>query len=103
MSVYDFSIFKNSAFSETIIYTHAAVTKSISAVVFRRPAKSFSGTKSDIPINIHPIIVEIDAEDIAEVTVNEDTIVCNDVNGEEKTFRVRAIITNDPGCWKLGL
>ena len=62
MSVYNFSSFKNSAFSEEIVYTPsggAAVT--IRAVVFRQGAKAINA-KSDFSIQHHPIVIEIDRE-----------------------------------------
>jgi hypothetical protein len=103
MSIYDFAAFKNSPFGESITYTSVGQTaKVINAVVFRNQSKKSDG-KSDVPIVYYPIVVEIDRTDITTVTENEDSIVCNDIAGELKTFRVRKVIYSDAGCFKLGL
>jgi hypothetical protein len=103
VSVYDFTAFKNSAFAESITYTATGqAAKVIKAVVFRKQAGTISA-KSDVPIVYYPIVVEIDRTDITTVTENEDSIVCNDVAGSLKTFRVKKIIYSDAGCFKLGL
>jgi hypothetical protein len=103
MSVYDFSTYKNSAFAESVIYTHAGIPKTIKAVVFRTSIRQATGSKSDIPINFYRMIAQIDSADIAEILTNEDSITCLDIDGATKTFRVRAIISSDPGSFKLGL
>jgi hypothetical protein len=104
VSVYEFDTFKNSSFAETVVYTPSGgAATSISAVVFRRSPKPAGSSKSDILVILYPITIQIDRTDIATVTVNEDTVTTNDINGVEKVFRVRAVISSDPGCWKLGL
>lgn len=103
MSVYDFGVFKTSAFSEEIVYTPsggAAVT--IRAVVFRQGAKSINA-KADFSIQHHPIVIELDREDVATITEMKDTVQCADIAGTVKTFAVRKVIYSDAGCFKIGL
>jgi hypothetical protein len=103
MSVYDFSIFKNSAFSEEIVYTPdggAAIT--IRAVVFRHGAKGINA-KADFSIQHHPIVIEIDRTDVPTVNEMKDTVQCADINGTVKEFAVRKLIYSDSGCFKIGL
>jgi hypothetical protein len=103
LSVYDFSIFKNSSFGETISYTPSGSTaRSIKAVVFRRGAEKLS-IPSGIPTQQYPIVVEIDATDITSVKEKEDKINCADFNGVLKEYRVSKILYADAGCFKLGL
>lgn len=104
MSIYDFATFKNSSFGETISYTPSGgVAANISAVVFRKGEQKITGKMGDQTAMYYPVVIEVDREDIDSVTVNEDIVSCDDVNGEAKSFRVRAILSSDAGCFKLGL
>lgn len=103
MSVYDFSTFKNSSFSEPITYTVSGGSPiSIRAVVFRKQPGTINA-KADSSIVVYPVVAEIDRADVPVVTELEDSIVCNDITGESKTFRVKKILYSDEGCFKLGL
>jgi hypothetical protein len=103
MSVYDFTIFKNSAFAETIVYTPSGGSPvSIKAVVFRHGAQKID-VRGGIPTQHYPVIVEIDRNDIASVMPQEDKITCLDICGVSKEFRVSKVLYSDVGCFKLGL
>jgi hypothetical protein len=103
MLVYDFTTFKNSAFSEEIVYTPSGgMATTIRAVVFRQGAKGINA-KADFNIQHFPIIVEIDRTDIATITEMKDTVRCADINGTVKDFAVRKLIYSDSGCFKIGL
>lgn len=103
MSVYDFAVFKNSAFSELITYTPSGgAAVQIRAVVFRKQPGT-SNAKADQPIVMYPLVIEIDRNDISSVKEQEDAVSCADMNGVVKSFRVKKVMYSDAGCFKLGL
>jgi hypothetical protein len=102
-SVYDFSIFKNSSFGETVVYTPSGgAAVSIKACVFRRGLQKLD-PRNSAPIPYYPVVVEVDTVDVPTVTVNEDKISCPDATGVTREFRVSKILYSDEGCFKLGM
>ena len=103
MSIYSFNSFKGSVFSEPLTYTMSGgQPKTIRAVVFRSKKQEFK-SKSDVAITHYPITLHIDASDIPIVTVNEDEVIVADFTGVQKVYRVRGIISSDPGSYTVGL
>ena len=103
MSIYEFDLFKNSDFGETIIYTPKGGSPvSISAVIIRMGLAKSQLRSAENPVQFYPYHVYVDRTNIATITT-EDTIVMTDVNGTSKTFRVQAILASDPGAFKLGV
>lgn len=101
-SVYDFDPFANSPFAETVNYTTGITAKDIKVVVFRNEISKIQN-KTDVPVPFYKYHMYINRKDIPQIIVGEDRIVMLDNDGVSKTFRVQAIISSDPGCFKVGV